>query len=118
MPGFHGGRPNGAVDWLDACNERRLSSLVDLDDESATLDYRWRASPCADFRIGSVLATQLVHADRGLRGRCIVPKRSCCRLKFVMNEMGLLEENLRLPLVAVTANAREKLKAAMKASGI
>ena len=84
MPGFHGGRPNGAVDWLDACNERRLSSLVDLDDESATLDYRWRASPCADFRIGSVLATQLVHADRGLRGRCIVPKRSCCRLKFVM----------------------------------
>ena len=38
--------------------------------------------------------------------------------KFVMNEMGLLEENLRLPLVAVTANAREKLKAAMKASGI
>jgi len=38
--------------------------------------------------------------------------------KFVMKEMGLLEENLRLPLVAVTANAREKLKAAMKASGI
>ena len=38
--------------------------------------------------------------------------------KFVMNEMGLLEGNLRLPLVAVTANAREKLKAAMKASGI
>jgi len=38
--------------------------------------------------------------------------------KFVMKEMGLLEENLRLPLVAVTANAREKLKVAMKASGI
>ena len=38
--------------------------------------------------------------------------------KFVMKEIGLLEENLRLPLVAVTANAREKLKVAMKASGI
>ena len=38
--------------------------------------------------------------------------------KFVMKEMGLLEENLRLPLVPVTANGREKLKAAMKASGI
>jgi 4-hydroxy-tetrahydrodipicolinate synthase len=38
--------------------------------------------------------------------------------KFVMKEMGLLEENLRLPLVQVTANAREKLKTAMKASGI
>ena len=37
--------------------------------------------------------------------------------KFVMKEMGLLEENLRLPLVPVTANAREKLKTAMKESG-
>lgn len=38
--------------------------------------------------------------------------------KFVMKEMGLLEENLRLPLVPVTHGAREKLKLAMKASGI
>jgi 4-hydroxy-tetrahydrodipicolinate synthase len=38
--------------------------------------------------------------------------------KFVMKEMGLLEENLRLPLVPVTSSAREKLKDAMKASGI
>jgi 4-hydroxy-tetrahydrodipicolinate synthase len=38
--------------------------------------------------------------------------------KFVMKEMGLLEENLRLPLVPVTHGAREKLKTAMKASGI
>lgn len=35
--------------------------------------------------------------------------------KFVMKEMGLLEENLRLPLVPVTKNAREKLKEAMNA---
>lgn len=34
--------------------------------------------------------------------------------KFVMKEMGLLEENLRLPLVRVTAHNRERLKAAMK----
>jgi 4-hydroxy-tetrahydrodipicolinate synthase len=34
--------------------------------------------------------------------------------KFVMSEMGLLEENLRLPLVPVTQASRTKLKAAMK----
>ncbi len=34
--------------------------------------------------------------------------------KFVMKEMGLLEENLRLPLVPVTAATRTKLKAVMK----
>jgi 4-hydroxy-tetrahydrodipicolinate synthase len=38
--------------------------------------------------------------------------------KFVMKEMGLLEENLRLPIVAVTTATREKLRAAMKASGV
>ncbi|CAN5128273.1 4-hydroxy-tetrahydrodipicolinate synthase [soil metagenome] len=34
--------------------------------------------------------------------------------KFVMKEMGLLEENLRLPLVPVTAATRTTLKAVMK----
>lgn len=34
--------------------------------------------------------------------------------KFVMKEMGLLEENLRLPLVPVTAETLTKLKAVMK----
>lgn len=34
--------------------------------------------------------------------------------KFVMKEMGLLEENLRLPLVPVTAETRAKLKAVIK----
>ena len=38
--------------------------------------------------------------------------------KFVMKEMGLLEENVRLPIVPVTTPTREKLKAAMKASGV
>jgi 4-hydroxy-tetrahydrodipicolinate synthase len=38
--------------------------------------------------------------------------------KFVMKEMGLLEEILRLPLVPVTAATRSKLKAAMEAAGI
>ena len=37
--------------------------------------------------------------------------------KFVMKEMGLLEENLRLPLVPVTEATREKLKAVMKEIG-
>lgn len=35
--------------------------------------------------------------------------------KFVMKEMGLLEENLRLPLVPVTPDSRGKLREAMKA---
>jgi 4-hydroxy-tetrahydrodipicolinate synthase len=30
--------------------------------------------------------------------------------KFVMKEMGLLEENLRLPLVSITDASREKLR--------
>jgi 4-hydroxy-tetrahydrodipicolinate synthase len=34
--------------------------------------------------------------------------------KFVMKEMGLLEENLRLPLVPVAVETRPKLKAVMK----
>lgn len=38
--------------------------------------------------------------------------------KFVMKEMGLLEENLRLPLVPVTAETRTRLKAVMKEIGI
>jgi 4-hydroxy-tetrahydrodipicolinate synthase len=37
--------------------------------------------------------------------------------KFVMKELDLLEENLRLPLVPVTAGAREKLRTAMKEAG-
>lgn len=36
--------------------------------------------------------------------------------KFVMKELGLLEENLRLPLVPVGAKTREKLKAVIKSS--
>ncbi|MEQ1922301.1 MAG: 4-hydroxy-tetrahydrodipicolinate synthase [Pyrinomonadaceae bacterium] len=39
---------------------------------------------------------------------------SPAQCKFVMKEMGLLEENLRLPLVPVTAETRAKLKAVMK----
>lgn len=38
--------------------------------------------------------------------------------KFVMKEIGLLEENLRLPLVPITSGARTILNAAMKESGI
>ena len=34
--------------------------------------------------------------------------------KFVMKEMGLLEENLRLPLVPVTKETQSRLRAVMK----
>jgi len=38
--------------------------------------------------------------------------------KFVMKEMGLLEENLRLPLVPIMSDTRSKLKAVMKEVGL
>jgi 4-hydroxy-tetrahydrodipicolinate synthase len=38
--------------------------------------------------------------------------------KFVMKDMGLLEENVRLPLVPVTAETRSKLKSVMQAVGL
>jgi 4-hydroxy-tetrahydrodipicolinate synthase len=38
--------------------------------------------------------------------------------KFVMKEMGLLEENLRLPLVPVTKKTAERLRVVMKEVGI
>jgi 4-hydroxy-tetrahydrodipicolinate synthase len=38
--------------------------------------------------------------------------------KFVMKELGLLEENLRLPLVPVTNGTRAKLREVMKQTGI
>jgi len=38
--------------------------------------------------------------------------------KFVMKELGLLEENLRLPLVHVTPESRTTLKAVMKEVGL
>src|SRR5829696_3488020 len=38
--------------------------------------------------------------------------------KFVMKEMGLLEENLRLPLVPVTKETQPKLRAVMKEVGL
>jgi 4-hydroxy-tetrahydrodipicolinate synthase len=38
--------------------------------------------------------------------------------KFVMKEMGLLEENLRLPLVPVTKETQSKLRAVLKELGL
>lgn len=38
--------------------------------------------------------------------------------KFVMKEMGLLEENLRLPLVPVTSQTRERLRSVIKELGV
>ena len=38
--------------------------------------------------------------------------------KFVMKEMGLLEENLRLPLVPVTKETHSKLRAVIKELGL
>ena len=38
--------------------------------------------------------------------------------KFVMKEMGLCEENIRLPLVPASSEIRQKLKAIMKEAGV
>ena len=37
--------------------------------------------------------------------------------KFVMKEMGLLEENLRLPLVPISKDSQSKLRAVLKEIG-
>jgi len=75
MPGFHGGDSMGLlIDWLDACKERRFSSLVDLYDEAPPWTVAAGATPCADVRIGSVLGTQA--GARRSRKRTALPRLS------------------------------------------
>lgn len=69
------------------------------------LDGAFTAARKVHYRILSLMEANFIEA-------------SPAPCKFVMKEMGLLEENLRLPLVPVTKKAAEALRAAMKDAGI
>jgi 4-hydroxy-tetrahydrodipicolinate synthase len=64
----------------------------------------WTAARKIHFKILELMEANFVEA-------------SPAPCKFVMKEMGLLEENLRLPLVPVTEATRKKLREVIKAGG-
>lgn len=66
-----------------------------------TLDGAWTAARKIHYKILALMEANFVEA-------------SPAPCKFVMKEMGLLEENLRLPLVPITEPARKKLKEVLK----
>ena len=65
------------------------------------LDGAWTAARKIHYKILPLMEANFIEA-------------SPAPCKFVMKEMNLLEENLRLPLVPVTDAARKKLKEIMK----
>jgi 4-hydroxy-tetrahydrodipicolinate synthase len=65
------------------------------------LDGAWTSARKLHYKILSLMEANFTEA-------------SPAPCKFVMKEMGLLEENLRLPLVPVTEPTREKLKEILK----
>lgn len=69
------------------------------------LDGAFTAARKAHYRILPLMEANFIEA-------------SPAPCKFVMKEMGLLEENLRLPLVPVTKKTADRLKAVMKEVGI
>ncbi len=65
------------------------------------LDGAWTSARKIHFQILNLMEANFIEA-------------SPAPCKFVMKEMGLLEENLRMPLVPVTKPTREKLKEILK----
>lgn len=65
------------------------------------LDGAWTAARKIHYKILPLMEANFIEA-------------SPAPCKFVMKEMGLLEENLRLPLVPVTESARKKLREILK----
>ena len=68
------------------------------------LDGAWTSARRIHYKILPLMETNFIEA-------------SPAPCKFVMSEMNLLEENLRLPLVPVTEPTREKLKDIIKSLG-
>lgn len=69
------------------------------------LDGAWTAARRLHFKLLPLMEANFIES-------------SPAPCKFVMSEMGLLEEKLRLPLVPVLAETRAKLRAAMREVGI
>ena len=93
----------GADGLVSVCaNEipRETSRMIEK-----ALDGAYTASRKIHFQILSLMEANFVES-------------SPAPCKFVMKEMGLLEENLRLPLVPVTKETQAKLRAVMKEVGL
>ena len=69
-----------------------------------SLDGAWTAARKIHYKILPLMEANFIEA-------------SPAPCKFVMKEMGLLEENLRLPLVPVTDSARKNLRRILKELG-
>lgn len=69
------------------------------------LDGAWTAARKIHFKILALMEANFTEA-------------SPAPCKFVMKELGLLEENLRLPLVPVTESTRQKLREIIKELGL
>ena len=92
----------GADGLVSVCaNEipKETSSMVEK-----ALDGAWTSARRIHYKILPLMETNFIEA-------------SPAPCKFVMSEMNLLEENLRLPLVPVTEPTREKLKDIIKSLG-
>lgn len=89
----------GADGLISVCSNelpKETSSMVEK-----ALDGAWTAARKIHYKILPLMEANFVEASP-----------SPC--KFVMKEMGLLEENLRLPLVPVTESTRKILKGIMQ----
>ncbi len=89
----------GADGLVSVCSNeipKETSAMVEK-----ALDGAWTSARKIHYKILPLMEANFIEA-------------SPAPCKFVMKEMGLLEENLRLPLVPVTEPARKKLKEILK----
>jgi 4-hydroxy-tetrahydrodipicolinate synthase len=87
---------NGLVSVISNELPKETSAMVEK-----ALDGAWTASRKIHYKLLPLMEANFAEA-------------SPAPCKFVMKEMGLLEENLRLPLVPVTDATRKKLKEILK----
>jgi 4-hydroxy-tetrahydrodipicolinate synthase len=83
---------NGLVSVVSNELPKETSAMVEK-----ALDGAWTAARKIHYKILPLMEANFIEA-------------SPAPCKFVMKEMGLLEENLRLPLVPVTETSRKKLR--------
>jgi len=89
----------GADGLVSVCSNeipKETSAMVEK-----ALDGAWTSARKIHYKILPLMEANFIEA-------------SPAPCKFVMKEMGLLEENFRLPLVAVTETTRKKLREVLK----
>lgn len=93
----------GANGLVSVCANEMPAETAQLVEKA--IDGAWTAARKLHYRLLPLMEANFIET-------------SPAPCKFVLKEMGLLEENLRLPLVPVTKAAREKLRSVMEESGI